>query len=320
MGSQQLFLVLRARWRFAARVFLAILILVVLVTLILPKEYVATASVVVQGKADPLSNSAAYPALLPSDIATQVDIIESHRVAQRAVKLLKLDESQEMKDKWQRQGRGDLVGWIADLLQKKVTVVPSKESDVIGISAKWGDAKFAADLANAWAAAYIDTNIELKVDSAKQYASWFNDQSRTLRADLEAKEKRLADFQNAAGIVATDDKFDVENARLQELSTELVAIQSQRQQSQSRQRQARGDAESLPEVLQSPVIANLKASLAVAEAKRRDMATNYGKNYPDYKDVRRRLPVCTSASRRRANGSPPRLAAPPRSTCGARTM
>ena len=255
------------------------------VTLILPKEYVATASVVVQGKADPLSNTAAYPALLPSDIATQVDIIESHRVAQRAVKLLKLDESQEIKDKWQRQGKGDLVGWIADLLQKKVTVVPSKESDVIGISAKWGDAKFAADLANAWAAAYIDTNIELKVDSAKQYASWFNDQSRTLRADLEAKEKRLADFQNAAGIVATDDKLDVENARLQELSTELVAVQTQRQQSQSRQRQARGDAETLPEVLQSPVIANLKASLAAAEAKRRDMATNYGKNYPDDKDV-----------------------------------
>jgi uncharacterized protein involved in exopolysaccharide biosynthesis len=64
-----------------------------------------------------------------------------------------------------------------------------------------------------------------------------------------------------------------------------VAVQTQRQQSQSKQRQARGDAESLPEVLQSPVIANLKASLATAEAKRRDMATNFGKNYPDYKDI-----------------------------------
>jgi chain length determinant protein EpsF len=286
MGSQQLFLVLRARWRFAARVFVGVLILVVVVTLLLPKEYLATASVVVQGKADPLSNSInAQTQLLPSDIATQVDIIESHRVAQRAVKLLKLDESAEFKDAWQRHGKGDLVGWIADGLQKKVTVVPSKESDVIGISAKWRDAKFAADLANAWAAAYIDTNIELKVDSAKQYASWFNDQSRTLRADLEAKEKRLSDFQNAAGIVATDDKLDVENARLQELSTQLVAVQSQRQASQSRQRLAKGGAESLPEVLQSPVIANLKGSLAAAEAKRRDMATNYGKNYPDYKDV-----------------------------------
>jgi chain length determinant protein EpsF len=285
MGSQQLFLVLRARWRVAVRVFAGVMILVVLVTLILPKQYVATSSVVVQGKADPVSNNPNYTQLLPSDIATQVDIIESHRVAQRAVKILKLDESADLKDKWQRQGKGDLVGWIADGLQKKVTVAPSKESDVIAISAKWRDAKFAADLANAWAAAYIDTNIELKVDSAKQYASWFNDQSRTLRADLEAKEKRLSDFQNAAGIVATDDKLDVENARLQELSTQLVAVQSQRQQSQSRQRLARGNSESLPEVLQSPVIANLKASLEAAEAKRRDMATNYGKNYPDYKDV-----------------------------------
>jgi chain length determinant protein EpsF len=274
-----LFLVLRARWKLAVRVFVGVVILVVLVTLILPKQYVATASVVVQGKADPLSSSMAYPAaqLLPSDIATQVDIIESHRVAQRAVKLLKLDESAAYKDEWQRQGKGDLIGWIADGLQRKVTVVPSKESDVIGISAKGPDPQFAAALANAWATAYIDTNIELKVDSAKQYAAWFNEQSRTLRTDLEAKEKRLSDFQNAAGIVATDDKLDVENARLQELSTQLVAVQTQRQQSQSRQRQARGDAESLPEVLQSPVIANLKASLAMAEAKRRDMATNYGK-------------------------------------------
>ena len=287
MGAQQLFLVLRARWKLAVRVFVGVVILVVLVTLILPKQYVATASVVVQGKADPLSSSMAYPAaqLLPSDIATQVDIIESHRVAQRAVKLLKLDESAAYKDEWQRQGKGDLIGWIADGLQRKVTVVPSKESNVIGISAKGPDPQFAAALANAWATAYIDTNIELKVDSAKQYAAWFNEQSRTLRTDLEAKEKRLSDFQNAAGIVATDDKLDVENARLQELSTQLVAVQTQRQQSQSRQRQARGDAESLPEVLQSPVIANLKASLAMAEAKRRDMATNYGKNYPDYKDV-----------------------------------
>src|ERR1700679_3655717 len=108
MGSQQLFLVLRARWKFAVQVFAGVVILVALATLILPKQYLATASVVVQGKPDPLSNSTAYPnQLLPSDIATQVDIIESHRVAQRAVKVLKLDESTEFKGQWQRQGKGD---------------------------------------------------------------------------------------------------------------------------------------------------------------------------------------------------------------------
>jgi chain length determinant protein EpsF len=285
MGSQQLFLVLRARWKFAARVFAAVVALVVLVTLLLPKMYTAIASVVVQGKPDPLS-AVAYPTqLLPSDILTQVDIIESHRVAVRAVKLLKLNEMPDFKKRFERHGRGDIDGWLADEIQKNISVAPSKESNVINISAKWNDPKFAAQLANGWAQAYIDTNIELKVDSAKQYAGWFNEQSRLLRADLQVKEKALSDSQNAAGIATTDDKLDVENARLQELSTQLVAVQTQRQESQSRQRQASADNQSLPEVLQSPVIANLKAELQRAEARRHDMATNYGKNYPDYKDV-----------------------------------
>ncbi|HEX4150729.1 MAG TPA: chain length determinant protein EpsF [Steroidobacteraceae bacterium] len=287
MGSQQLFLVLRARWKFAVRVFAGVVIFVVLVTLIMPKMYTGMASVVVQGKPDPLSAVAqqVQVPLMPSDILTQVDIIESEPVAVRAVKLLKLDEMPEFKQRWERHRRGDLVGWLADEMEKSITVAPSKESNVINISAKWADPKFAAALANAWAQAYIDTNIQLKVDSAKQYASWFNEQSRLLRADLDAKEKRLADFQNAAGIVATDDKLDVENARLQELSTELVTVQTQMQQSQSRQHQARSNVESLPEVLQSPVIASLKGELSQAEAKREDMAANYGKNYPDYKDI-----------------------------------
>jgi len=285
MGSQQLFLILRARWKLAAKVFAAILIAVVVITLLLPASYTATASVVVQGKADPISNLAYPTTLLPSDIVTQADIIGSHRVALRVVKLLKLDEMPYFKDAWSRHGRGDLSGWIADELLKDVTVTPTKESDVINISAKWTDPKFAVTLANAWAQGYIDTNIELKVDSAKQYAAWFNEQSRSLRADLEAKQKRLADFQRAQGILPTDDKLDVENARLQELSTQLVAVETQLQQSQSRVRQAGTDTEFLPEVLQSPVIASLKAQLAVAEAKRRDMALNYGKNYPDYKDA-----------------------------------
>jgi uncharacterized protein involved in exopolysaccharide biosynthesis len=103
-----------------------------------------------------------------------------------------------------------------------------------------------------------------------------------LRAELEAKQKRLSDFQNTAGIVATDEKLDVENTRLGELSTELVAIQSQRQGSLSRTRQASGNNASLPEVLQSPVIASFKKDLADAEGRQRDIAAQLGKNHPDY--------------------------------------
>ncbi|MEA3197271.1 MAG: protein tyrosine kinase modulator, partial [Gammaproteobacteria bacterium] len=159
---------------------------------------------------------------------------------------------------------------------------PTHASNVIEISVRWPDAKLAAALANAFAQAAIETNIELKVEPAKQYANWFNQRSRALREDLIAKQKRLSDFQNSTGLVATDEKLDVENARLTELSTQLVTIQGLRQESQSRQRGAGDSIESLPEVLQSPVIQALKADLSQAEAKQPDIAARLGKNHPDY--------------------------------------
>jgi chain length determinant protein EpsF len=143
----------------------------------------------------------------------------------------------------------------------------------------------AALLANAFAQAAIDTNIELKVEPAKLYSVWFEQRSRELRADVEKKQKRLSDFQNSSGIVATDEKLDVETARLTELSTELVSIQGQLQESQSRQRQVNGDNGSIPEVLQSPVIVSIKDSLSQAIAKQQDLAARTGKNHPDYQEA-----------------------------------
>jgi chain length determinant protein EpsF len=286
MDSRQLYLILRARWKSALFVFACVIFLAVAVTLLMPRMYTATASVVVEVKADPLANAAYPQQLLATDIATQVDIIGSQPVAERVVGNLKLDQAPDFKELWVSNGsRGQLTQWLADYLLKQLVISPSKESNVIQLSMKWRDAKTAAALANAFAQAYIETNIELKVNSAKQYTSLFDEQSRVLRADLEAKQKRLAAYQNTSGIVATDDKLDVENARLAELSTQLVAIQTLRQESQSRQRQATGDTEALPEVLQSPVIANLKAELAKAEAKRHEIGQTLGRNYPDYKDI-----------------------------------
>ena len=122
----------------------------------------------------------------------------------------------------------------------------------------------------------------MKVEPAKAYARWFNERSSALRKELESKQKKLSDFQSSNGLIATDEKLDVENSRLTELSSQLVAIQGIRQESQSRQRGANGDIETLPEVLQSPVIQALKANLAQAEAKQPDIAARLGKNHPDY--------------------------------------
>jgi chain length determinant protein EpsF len=287
MSLKQFFLVLLARWKVALGIFVAVLIGGIVVTLLSTKMYTASATVVVDSKSDPIAGVAYQTQLMSGYIATQVDIISSERVAQRVVRLLKLDQDPGFVAQWREStgGKGDLAVWLGAKLQKRLSVTPSRDSSVIDISVDYPEPKFAAVLANAFAQAYIDTTIELRVDPAKQYAAWFNEQSQILRNDLQAKQKRLADFQSETGIVGTDGRLDIENARLAELSSQLVTIQGLRQDSQSRQRQVGGDNESLPEVLASPLVASLKGDLSRAEAKLQDIGTGLGKNHPDYQNT-----------------------------------
>ena len=286
MNLQQFLLILRARRRIALAILFLVVGLSVAASLLLPKQYTASASVVVDAKSDPVAGAAYQMQQLSAYMPTQMDIVASDRVAQRVVKQLKLDEELQFRQQWQNAGApGELTTWLSSRLVQALTVTPSRDSSVINISVRWTDAKMAAVLANAFARAYIDTNIELKVDPARQYASWFDERSRALRADVATKQKRLADFQRAKGIVATDDRLDIENARLAELSSQLVAIQAQLQESQSRQHQANGSSAELLEVLQSPLIGALKADLSRAEAKREDVVTRLGTNHPDYQSA-----------------------------------
>jgi chain length determinant protein EpsF len=294
MSLNQILVILRARWRVVLGVFGGVLFLVLAISLVWPRQYTAISSLVVDAKSDPVSGGAGAGTvseqLLASYVNTQSDVIASRRVAQRVVKMLKLDADSALVRRWRSatEGVGDFNVWLADyLVNKKLTVAPVHDSpthtsNVIEISLSWPNPELAAALANAFAQAAIETNIELKVEPAKLYASWFNQRSRALREDLVTKQKRLSDFQNSTGLVATDEKLDVENARLAELSTQLVTIQGLRQESQSRQRGVSGNIESLPEVLQSPVVQALKADLAQAEAKQPDIAARLGKNHPDY--------------------------------------
>jgi chain length determinant protein EpsF len=294
MSFNQFMVILRARWLIAAGIFVAVVVLIAFASFIWPKQYTATASIVIDSKTDPVAaaNGAPGAGLPPATyVNTQADIIASQRVAQRVVKTLRLDQQPEARKLWAKGPNDDISVTVAKLiLDKKLLVAPAHDSpthasNVIDISVTWSDPATSAALANSFAQVAIETNIELKVEPAKQYASWFDQRSQALRADLEDKQKKLSDFQSKNGLIATDEKLDVENNRLNELSSELVTIQGQRQDSQSRQHQVGSDISTLPEVLQSPVIQSLKAALVTAQAKKPDVAARLGKNHPDYQAV-----------------------------------
>ena len=97
---------------------------------------------------------------------------------------------------------------------------------------------------------------------------------------LEASRAKLSAYEREHGIIASDERLDVENNRLAELSSQLVALQALSAESGSRQGQAARGADQLPDVLSNPVVMQLKSDLSRAEAKLQELGTRYGDNHP----------------------------------------
>ena len=283
MTIRQFFAILRARWTLALPVFLSIVVIVVGLSLIWPKKYSGIASVVVDIKPDPVT-AMAYPGVVsPSFMNTQVDILTSDRVTQRVIKNLRLAENPQIQAQWREatSGEGTVEGWLGDSLQKNLDVKPSRESNVITVTYKGADPRFAAGLANAYIQAYIDTTLEMRVNPARQYSTFFDQRLKEARDALEQSQSKLSAFQRANGLVATDERFDVESARLTELSTQVVALDALASESSSRQAQANGaSSDKLQDVLNNALVAGLKADIARNEAKLKELNSRYGDNHP----------------------------------------
>ena len=281
MTLQQFLLILRARYKAALITLLVVVATTLAVSLVLPKQYTANSAVVVDVKSpDPVSGMMLQGMIAPGYMATQIDIINSDRVAQRVVKLLKMDESAAIKAQWQEetQGKGQLVIWLADLLQRKLEVKPARESNVINIGYSGADPDFAAAVSNAFAQAYLDVNLDLKLAPARQYAAFFEEQTKLMRDKLEKAQKALSTYQRNNGIVSADERLDFETAKLNETSSQLTGIQGQTTDSQSKRQNNKADT--FAEVMQSPVIQSLKADIARLDAKLQESNVNLGKNHP----------------------------------------
>ena len=279
MNPLQVLLILRAHYKIALAVALATIAIALAVTLLLPKRYTAATAVLVDVKSpDPI-----VAIMMPSSLQTQVDIINSQRVALRVVRTLGLVEAPGLRDQWASatDSRGTPEAWLADLLLRGLAVTPSRDSNIITIAYTGTDPSFAAAVANGFAQAYMDVAIELKVDPARQYARWFGDQGKLLRDNLEKAQTRLSEFQQSKGIVAREEQADTETARLADLSMQLARAQAETNDARSKQQSGRvGDR--LPEVSADSVVSGLRNDIARQEAKLQETGLNLGINHPQY--------------------------------------
>ena len=282
MNILQFLLILKAHKKLILLTLALSVAVVSTISLLLPKAYTATASLVVNVRgADPVTGQAMQSQLVAGYLATQVDVIRSHNVALKVVDNLKLAQDATFRQQFQKEVTApvSIRDWLANILVENLDVQPSNESNVLYLTYKSADPQRAAQLVNAFVQAYVQTNLELKTQPAKQTAVWYNAQLSVLRDNLEKTQAKLSSYQQQKGIVSLDEKLDVEAARLAELSSQLVAAQGQTFDSQSLQNNASNASAS---VMSNPVIQGLKGELAKSEAKLSQLAERVGENHPEY--------------------------------------
>lgn len=285
MNLHQFLLALRGRlWVFVSLLG-ATIVAAIVVTLLMPKTYESSVALLVDNRDEQsLSGTLPNPRDRVGFMQTQVDIINSMETARRVVQVLKLADSPQVKAEFQSQGgHGKLEDWLAQGILSGLKV-GSSQSSVITLTYSARDPKFAAAAANAFAQAYMDMTLALRVEPTKQAASWFEEQLKGLRKSFEEAQAKLAKFQREHGIIATDERIDVENARLAELSTQALQAQNLTYESQSRSGMASrsSNPETLPEVLGNPIVQSLKTEVLRGEAKLKELSTRLGPNHPQF--------------------------------------
>lgn len=281
------FRILRARFWLIATILLLTFASAAIGSFLMPRIYSPSTVLVVDVKAlDPVLGGAVHsPQSVRGVLATQMEIIQSDRVVHAVIQELGLDTHPATVESWMRDtdGNGDIRTWLAKRMLTSLTVTPSNEGSTLTITYEGRNPKTATDIVNAFARHFLEASRSLRAEPARESAEYFDEQIAIHRERLKVAQAKMSAFQQASGIVATDERLDVENQRLQELSSQLVQIQSLATESRSRRDAVSRDGqEAMPEVVQNELVQSLKTELGRSEAKLQELSARLGPNHPQY--------------------------------------
>src|SRR5712675_2444256 len=203
MDFNQFILALRARRKAFMLVLGATVVTAVAIALIVPKNYVSSATVLIDVRNEQAMgvSERMSPREHTGYLQTQIDLIGSGKVAKRVVRDLKFAQMPGVRAQFEREtgGMGTIEDWAAATLLKKLKVDTSAGS-MLTVSYGSPDPKLSADVANAFARAYVDTSLDLRTEPSREAAVWFEEQLKGLRASVSQSQSKLTAYQKEKGI------------------------------------------------------------------------------------------------------------------------
>ena len=196
---------------------------------------------------------------------------------------------------------------IIDTFEDKLKVTNDGKSRIITISFQSENPVTAAQVANTLADGYIVERLDAKFDATKRANIWLADRLNTLRQEVTVSEDAVEKYRAANGLLRTNKPNNpggpdttLTSQQMAQVSAEAITAHTKYLEAQSRLAQlqrsgvTRGGRsvdsaiqdDNLMEVLQSPIIQNLKQQEADAQRRAADLASQYGDKHPKMISVR----------------------------------
>jgi uncharacterized protein involved in exopolysaccharide biosynthesis len=185
--------------------------------------------------------------------------------------------------------------WVAQSIGHNLTVEPMFNSRIVNVSYASTNRQVAALMTNKFAEAYLVINLQMIIDPARKTKVWFDEQLKSLRKKLQDSQSRLTTFQRKEGIIASDERIDIENKRLHDLTGQLVSAQQELRNAETEQRQLKdilrkgSSLMTFPKVFDNPVIRRIKSDIRALEVTLLELSSKLGENHPKLKRVRLEL-------------------------------
>ena len=180
---------------------------------------------------------------------------------------------------------------MIDLLLSRVDVSTLGRSHVLSVKAESQDPVTVVAIANTLAERYLDYQRRDKVESMDRVDKFLLGRISELREQVAKSDQAVEDYRRSHGLYKSGGS-GVTAQQLSELNSQLLAAQTAKAETESRLKEAQEmskgglAAESVPEVLKSPLIASLKQAQADSERKAAELSASYGARHPSMVNAR----------------------------------
>ncbi|MGH7856987.1 MAG: GumC family protein, partial [Candidatus Binatia bacterium] len=242
---------------------------------------------------------------------TQFEILESRALAARVIRTLGLDAD----ERFLEDRRGLLpfspLGWIgavaalltspepatdepgdreslgvpdklAGRYQSWLSIEPVGKSRLVEVRFASRSPKLAAEIANAHVHGYIELAMAQRLAVAQRAKELLGDELEKAKSRALMAEAALNKFRREKGIISVDgDKADIVSERLYVLNKQLTEAQAERIRLESEYKLIESrDYESIPNMLDNPLISRLKEEAAKVEIERAELENQFFPGYP----------------------------------------